>query len=269
MHYSIRFFSIIPFFFLCFHSYGQRYDIKIKIKDLDSANIYLGYYMKGNTYLRDTALYLGNENYLFQGDENLDKGMYFIVRDKNILFDFVINKNQKFQLQTEYGNYIASMQVTDDIDNQLFFENLYFNAKMRVEANPYVEVLKDSLSSDEEKNVAKFKTDSINTEVKKYQYGIIQEYPESILTTLFNSTKLPEIPDEFGSDNTFSNRLKKLLYFKDHYWDYFDLGNPFFLRLSNDLYTEKVDNYLDNLVYPKEDSIILEATQLIVIAKKK
>lgn len=66
--------------------------------------------------------------FILQGNKPLTGGIYMIVgQKKKKLFEFVINKNQKFSLTTDTANFPLDMEVKNSPENQLFFKYLKFN----------------------------------------------------------------------------------------------------------------------------------------------
>lgn len=235
--------------------FAQGYQIDLTLDGSENENILLGYYLYGKTYVKDTAGYSGSGKYTFAGETPLDKGMYFIARNTSLLFDLVIGDDQQFEIQTKTEDFLPSMKVVGDLDNQLFYENMKFNLDCQKEGAPYMEVIQDSTTTMENKEAAAGEIDAINDKVFAYQDKIMAEYPESILATLFKSGKQVEIPKELEADESEGSRTRKYRYYKNHFWDNFDLGNPVMLRLPNTIYIEKVDNYLDRLTHPNPDSV--------------
>lgn len=247
---------------------GQGYQIDVTIDQLEDAELYLGYYMDGKTYVADSARYLENGTYSFKGNESLDRGMYFIAKSTTLLFDLVVGEDQFFELQTTQEEFASSMEVVGDLDNQLFYENMNFNLEMRKLGAPFIEIVRDSTLSEVERMKAREEIDGINKRVLDYQDETITNHPESILATLFKSGKQVEIPEKLKSDQSESGRQKQFEYYRAHYWDFYDLGNPVMLRLPNTIYKKKVDDYLDNLTHPIPDSIKVAVDELAGMAKK-
>lgn len=248
---------------------GQGYRIDYKFGTIENANLMLGYYLNGKTYIQDTAVYHKKAKYTFQGESPLDKGLYFVAKDQNLLFNLVIGVDQTFELISETDtNYASTMKVVGDEENRLFFANSKFNNDQHVKGSTYLEIINDSTASMGAKEAAKKEIDLINLMVAKHQDSIIQHYPNSILSTLFKSGKRVQIPEEIVNNTDENAQMKKLHYYRNHYWDYFDLGDPMLLRLPKSIYKEKVDDYMDNLVHPKPDSVKQAADYLISLAKK-
>lgn len=249
-------------FILTFSARSQDYKVTLQMDGLENEELFLGYYLNGKTYIQDTAIYEGDFQYTFQGQEPLRKGMYFISKNTTLLFDLVMGDNQTFKLETTEEDYLANMSVVGDLENRLFFENMTFNFERGQEAAPYVAIFKDSTAIEAAKKEARKEMAAINGKVADYQKGVISTYPNSIVSTLFQLKKRPTIPNEMAED-----KKQRLYYYRNHYWDFFDLGNPVLLRLPNATYKEKVDDYLDNLVFPRADSAIVAVDHLISLAK--
>ncbi len=248
-------------------AYAQLYKIDIKIDNLDSGQLLLGFYLNGNTYLKDSAVYLGEGYYSFEGEEKLVKGVYFLAKNTTLMFDFVVGDDQTFTISGDERDLMASIQIAGDKDNQLYFENMKFNLARSEEAKPYTKVLNDSTLQESEKKEAKAALKLINEKVAQHQDEIILNHPNSMLATLLKSGKLPEIPEELAMQDDESSIKLKRQYLRTHYWDQFDLSDPTLLRLPSKVYQNKIDNYLDNLVYLKVDSVIVAIDGLIAKAK--
>ncbi len=268
MNKSKRFLIAIISLFALTSGFSQGYKIDLTIDGLDGSELFLGYYLSGKTYVQDTAKFLGEGKYTIGGDEPIDKGMYFIAENTNLLFDLVVGDDQQFALLTSKEEIVSSMKVAGDQDNQLFYENMIFNLEMRNKIAPFIEVLKDSTATTSAKESAEKEVEVINEMVMDHQEEVISTHPESILATLLKSSKRVEIPEVLEAGQDEESKQKRFQYYRDHYWDFYDLGNPVLLRLPNSPYKEKVDNYLDNLVSPVPDSIIASVDQLISVAKK-
>ncbi len=245
-------------------SYCQGYQIDLNINDSDDVDLFLGYYLNGNTYVTDTAESLDQGKFRFSNTTPLDRGMYFVARRNNLMFDIVIGEDQIFEISLLESDIVASLDVVGDLDNELFFENMKFNLAMQEEGKPYIAVLKSDSTSVKQKEESKIKVEDINSRIAIKQKEIIDKYPNTILATLFKSGKQVIIPDELKD----TDRKEQFNYYKTHYWDNFDLGNAILLRLPNSLYKKKVDEFLDNLTNPIPDSVIVAVNQIIDYAKK-
>ena len=64
--------------------------------------------------------------------------MYFLVLNKNKIFEFVVSTDQEFSLSTSTEDYVKNMVVAGDSDNKLFFGNMLYYAERHQEAEPFI-----------------------------------------------------------------------------------------------------------------------------------
>jgi peroxiredoxin len=241
--------------------FGQDgYHIEIEAEGLGTEAVILGNFYGSSTYIADTSK-VENGIHVFSGDQSLPRGMYFVAMDKKRLFDFVVFKDQHFRLTTDSSDFIMNLAVDGDLDNQLFIDDMKYNAVRNEEAAPFLSVLQDSSASQADRQAAQAGLSAINDAVLAHQQEVIREYPESFMAKVFKARQRERLPDDTDEDKAFN-------YYKDHYWDHFDLSDPMFLRLNQRLYQEKLDTYLDKLVMQRPDSLIKEIDQLAKIASK-
>lgn len=250
---------------VCQFCWSQGYSIEIEIEGLKGNTLILGHYFNGNTYTEDTAIVQSPGKYVFKDDHYLDPGMYFLLLDNNWLFDIVVGEDQSFSLSTKSPDLAENMQVDGDLDNQLFFENLIYNRERNTEAAPLVTILRDSTTSPAERSKAESAFEAIRLRVEDRIDSILVTHQKSVLAAILGINKRLGIPDEVAIN--LKDQKARFKYYKEHFWDYIDLGNPVLLRLSVPLYKGKVDDYLDNLIYPQADSLILEIDKLITVSK--
>jgi hypothetical protein len=245
------------------------YELKFKIQGLKDTTAYLGYYNDESTYVRDTARVNSKGEFTFDGKTALPQGMYFLVLDKTRIFDFVLGANAFFTLETNTTDYVKNMIVKNDLDNKLFFDNMVFNAERNVEVEPFIKILQDSTLKDEaKKKEAREGFAKINEKVMAYQEDIIKKYPTTMTARLFKTTKRIDIPEPPVLANGKIDSTFQLRYYRQHFFDYFDLSDDALLRVPQPLYNKKLVEYLDKLYPPQADTLIKVIDKLIAKAKK-
>ena len=256
--------AAIFFVFVSTLSFAQQgYDLDFKISGLQDTTVYLGHFFGESTYVKDTARVDKTGEFSFEGNKPLPSGIYFLVMNKTRVFDFVVNKDQQFKITTSTDNYVENMAVEGDIDNQLFLDNLKYNAARNKEATPYVKILQDKEASEEEKKAARAQLQELNKSVMAYQDKIIKENPDAVISKLYKATRQVEVPTPPpGADSTYAFK-----YYRSHYFDNFDLSDETLLRLSEPLYRKKVEEYLDRLVMQHPDSLTAAVNKLATMAK--
>lgn len=244
------------------------YKIDFVVKGWKDTTAYLGHYYGESTYAKDTAKVNSHGAFTFEGKTPLPQGVYFLILNKSKIFDLVIGKDQTFSLETSSDDFIQNMVVKGDEDNHLFFENMKYNVERNKEAEPFVNIVKDSTLAEDKKKEAREGFSKINEKVIAHQNELIANYPSTMTVRFLKATKPITIPDppkkENGSiDSTFQYR-----YYKAHFFDYFDLSDDALIRLPRPFYQEKLKEYLDKLVVPQPDSVMKAIDGLVMMAKK-
>lgn len=244
------------------------YRINFKINGWKDTTVYLGHYYGESTYLKDTARVNKAGEFHFDGAKPLSPGVYFVVLDKTKIFELVVGSNQKFSMETGAPDFVKNMKVSGDIDNKLFFENMIFNMERHLEAEPLMKVIKDSTLTEDQKKSAREAFTKINDKVMTYQKDIITKHPNTITALIFRAGMPVQVPDPpKKSDGTLDSTFQ-LRWYREHFFDNFDLANEALIRMPRPIYSEKVAEYLDKLFVPQPDSI-MKAIDFIAQKAKK
>jgi thiol-disulfide isomerase/thioredoxin len=206
--------------------------------------------------------------FTFNGKRTLAKGVYFLVLDHTRIFEFVIGDVQNFSMETSTEDYVKKMKVRNYIDNKLFFENMVFNIERHKEAEPFLEVIQDSTLAESKKKDARAAFAKVNDKVNAYQNEVIKKHPNTMTAKLFKSTKAIMVPDPpRKADGTIDSTFQ-LRWYREHFFDNFDLGDEALIRLPKPLYAEKVNEYLDKLFAPQKDTLVKAIDQIALKAKR-
>lgn len=264
---KISFISILLLVFIFISpivSNGQasKYKLDFQVTGWADTTVYLGYYYGESTYIKDTAKVNNKGVFSFAGNIKLPKGVYFLIMNTTKIIELLVGEDQQFSIATDNSNYIENIKVDGDNDNQLFFENIRFIGEKNKNAQTFVKTLKDSTATEQDKIVAREKLSAVGNEVKVYQNGIIKNHKGTTVATILKSQRKVEIPQEIKEDEN-----QRFTYYRNHFWDDFDLGNEILLRIPEGLYRKKVDNYLDNLHMQIPDSLIAGIGKIVAQAK--
>lgn len=251
---------------VCFAQPG--YKLQFKVNGLKDTTIYLGYYYGESTFVKDTAKVNSKGEFFFDGKQALPQGVYFLVLNKTRIFEMVMGSNQHFSMATSTDDYVKNMVVTGDPDNKLFFENMVFNMERHKEAEPFIKILKDSSLNEDQKKDAKAGFAKINDKVTAYQDGIINKYPATVTARIFKSSKPVKIPEAPKKPNGSIDSTFQLRWYREHFFDHFDLADDALIRMPRSVYQEKINEYLDKLFVPQADSVTRAIEKLVAKAKK-
>ncbi|HYG21087.1 MAG TPA: redoxin domain-containing protein [Ohtaekwangia sp.] len=247
----------------------QAYHLQFRIDGWQDTTVYLAHYYGESTYLRDTAQVNNRGEFSFDGKKPLVRGIYFLVLNKTkVPFEIVIGSNQHFSMETDAADYIKNMVVKGDLDNKLSFENMIFNMERHQEAAPHISVIQDSTLQEINKKEARAAFAKINETVLAHQQELIEQYPNTLTATILKANQAVKIPDppkrpDGSIDSTF-----QLRWYREHFFDNFDLAEDALLRMPRPLYSEKINEYLDKLFAPQADSVTQAIDKLMMKAKK-
>jgi peroxiredoxin len=246
----------------------NAYKIDFKIKALPAGPVYLGFYLQDKTFSRDTAAVDATGAFSFAGPKALNEGIYFILRDSNLLFDFIVGKDQEFSIEASSDDYVKSMVIKGDDDNALYLENRRLLMAATKAIEPQVKILRDSTADPASKKEANKVYEEAGKNVMTQQEKIIQMNPTSVTARLLKMHKqvtIPEPPKK--SDGTIDSTFQ-LRYYTQHYFDNFGLGDEVTLRVHKVIYWDKVQGYLDKLFIQQPDTLFNRVDKLIAIAKQ-
>lgn len=264
---------VIVFIFcymLCACGFAQQgYNIKFQIVGLKDTTIYLGNYYGETTHIKDTARVNSKGEFVFDGKKPLTyQGVYFLVLGKVKQFELVVGANQNFSMSTSTADYVKNMKVTGDLDNKLFFENMVYNMERHLEAEPSIKIIQDSTLTEDKKKEARETFNKINDKVVAYQTDVILKNPNTITAKILKANQPIKIPDppkkaDGSIDSTF-----QLRWYREHFFDNFDLSEPALICLPKPLYRDKIIEYLDKLYAPNPDSLTKAIEKIVAKAKK-
>jgi hypothetical protein len=244
------------------------YNIQFKIEGWKDTTAYLGHYYGESTYLKDTARVNGKGDFHFDGNKPLGQGVYFLVLDKTKVFEFVVGNNQRFKMETKSEDYVKNMKVTGDVDNKLFFENMIFNMERHKEAEPFINILKDSTLKEDQKKQAREAFNNINDKVMAYQVDLVDKNPNTITALIFKANQPVKIPDPPKRADGSIDSAFQLRWYRDHFFDNFDLSNEALIRMPRPMYSEKINEYLDKLFAPQADTLTKAIEKMVAKARK-
>jgi hypothetical protein len=244
------------------------YKIDFKINGLKDTTVYLGYYYGESTFVKDTTKVNSNGEFSFDGKQPLQQGVYFLVINKiKLPFEMVVSDDQKFSMATDTSDYVRKMIVTGDADNKLFFENMLFNMDRHKEAEPFLKILQDTTLKEDQKKEAREAFNKVNEKVLAYQDEIIDKNPKMLTARIFKANKAVKIPDPPKKDDGSIDSTFQLKWYRQHYFDNFDLADDALIRLPRPVFQEKINEYLDKLFVPQADSLKKPMDFIVSLAK--
>lgn len=241
----------------------DKYKIHINIADYPDTVLLLTTYYGDKILLIDTAYADKPGSFTFTGEESLAGGIYMAVSKKKIKhFEFIVNEKQNFTLETDTLSFSSNMTVKGSPENKLFFDYMKFNENQFLTTKILQESLNEFSPGSKAHEETKTKIDSINKLTVDYKLDIINSKPEQFISKLFEAMREIEIPDSVSNS---SDSSAAYWYYKNHFWDYFDLTDARLLHTP--LLAKKVNQYFDNLIVMHPDSAIRAIDEVIGLAR--
>lgn len=253
----IKYTQIFIFIFISQCITAQGYNIKLTINGLKNSEIILGFYYAGSMQAFDTA-YTNNQGICnFKGKEPIPSGIYFIYLPSRKAQDLLIDNNQSFQI------------ITDTSFSNITYKNSLINSRFKEYQSEFTKFKKKDIELSKLFNDSTFvkSKDEISSQIKEnrlaYERFIsttINYNKDNFLGYLIKSIQDIKVPEQ-NNEIEVKNENWQYYYYRDHYFDYFNISDPRLLRTP--FYQEKIMTYLTKVCIQIPDSLIKQVDYLI------
>ena len=103
----------------------------------------------------------------------------------------------------------------------------------------------------------------LNTEINQYREDLIQNYPGSLMATLFNAMK--EAPYPTKAPVTRQDTLNNYYFYKQHYWDGINFMDDRIIRTP--FFLPKLERYYREVMQQAPDSLIKDIDNRLLYAR--
>lgn len=243
------------------------YTIKITAKGLkEGSTCLLANYYGDKQYIKDSAIVNAKGEVVFKGKEKYPEGIYLFVPPNKKYFDFVMDAEQNFSLETDTADYIKYMKVKGSTENKFFYDYQTFMAAKQKQIEPLRELYKATAKTNKDSTKLLIdKMSAIDKEVKDYKLNFIKDNPTTFVAKLFRAMEEIDVPEapmlaNGKKDTTFAYR-----YYKAHFFDNIDFSDDRLLRTP--IFHTKIKQYMDKLTAQIPDSINVAVDYLAAKAK--
>lgn len=264
-------FILLCLFALNANSFGKNgYHIKVKLANTTDTMAYLAHYYGKplpTIYKNDSAYFDKNGVLNFvNNDSAIIGGIYMILlSDKKTYFEFLLNNGDDLSITADVKDLPYSLKFTNSPENEHFQEYINFLKEFGKKQEAYnSEIAKAKTKSDSTAVIKKY--EPVGKSLITFRKDFASKYKGTLVAGIFNAMETPDVPEgkhllpDGKVDSTFSYN-----YYKNHYWDKFDFSDD---RLINTpLYDTKLDEYMNKLVLPIEDSVVKESDYLLAKAR--
>jgi peroxiredoxin len=228
------------------------YAIKVKLKGFKNTSVFLADNFGDKQYFRDTCKLDANGVGTFVGAPKLQRGMYMIVFPQlDGYYELPITDDQEFYFEGDTSMDETKILITGSKENEAFAayqKNRAQFGRKRFELEKKYKEAK-TLNDEATMTALKVEIDTLEKRDLRYRENYKSKNPNHFLTKLFNAFQTVKIPEDLDS-------MQQYHYFKTHYWDNIDFKEAGLIRAPQGLITNKINDYIDKVVFQDPDSLV-------------
>ncbi len=234
-----------------------NYSFKFKVNGLKDVDVYLGFHYGEKKFIKDTAHVNMNGEVEFTGKDTIQGGIYLFITPIKNYFEFVVNE-PKIQMETDTLDMIGHMVVKKSAENTIWYDYMQTIVSKQKEMKPCSEIIN---KPDIDKGSKEYKdalacVEKTTEAINKFRDDKIKQNGDMLVARIFKAMKEVEMP---AIDTT--KREQQARYYRDHYWDNFDLTDNRLIRTP--VLESKLVYFFEKVVIQIPDSIILEVDKLL------
>ncbi|MEL6675092.1 MAG: redoxin domain-containing protein [Bacteroidota bacterium] len=236
--------------------------IEITVKNFTGDKAYLAHYFGTSNRLVDSTA-VSNGKVVFEGDQPLDRGMYLLILPpRNTYFDFIVDADQHFSLETDTADFISNMKVDGSEENDVFYGDMHFMGPLQQERTELLTEFRTPETPDARKEAIRTRFTEMDGLVMNHRNEMFQNNPNSFYTKFLQAMMPPQPPAEKPEG---AGEFWQWFYIRDHFFDKIDLSDDRMLR--SQALGAKVEEYLDKYTLQAPDSIIKSIDLIVNKAK--
>lgn len=239
---------------------AQGYEIRLRAPDFSGQQVILAEYFTSRMVPKDTASLNILGEAVFKGDKPFDGGLYIMFFSPEHYFDFLLDKDQSFTVTVDSSDYTGKTSFDGSVDNTLFYTYKQYLTRQRELQKEYSNQLA-AAQNRSDSTAARQQLEKLNEEMEAYIDRMISQNSDSFFSTFLLATKEVRAPGELLTGTKREQDSIRYVYYKDHYFDYFDLSD--IRLLHTPLYEPKVKTYINQVVPRHPDSLIVAVDKLI------
>lgn len=258
--------SIVTFLFICFLTTinaQKGYEVKINLKNCKDTLTYLTFYQFDKNMIVDTCKNIKNGKIIFNGNKNLDKGIYSLVgQGKSIYFDFIIDENtQKLEINSDaMSNYRSDLTCTTSKQTDDFFKYIQYFETQKNAFDDHLLKTKGMSKKDSTNYVAE-KQKLINENISTYEKDFIQKNKGSFISDALNLKIEKYLIDIPKASNGRPDSVAVYNYYKKNYWKDVNFKDDGLVRTP--FFANRIKRYFDSVITRHPDSTIVEIDRIM------
>lgn len=242
------------------------YNLKFTVAGLPKDSLcFLANYFGDKQYIVDSAKVDAKGTVAFKGKEKKPGGIYLFVLPGKRYFEFILDKEQNFSMETDTSDFVKNMKITGSNDNQAFYDYLNFIGKKAKEMEALRADYEKSKDNADEHAAVQKKMEEVNKEVIALKEKFMTDYPDAFMTKVFNASREIDVPDPPKKPDGSIDSNFQYNYYKAHFFDHIDMTDDRLLRTP--VLFPKIEQYIKKLTPQTPDSINAAADYLVKLSR--
>lgn len=241
------------------------HELIFNVKNSNAQKMYLVIHYNEKLIIKDSVAPITPGRFVFQGENQLDDGMYSLVsEDKRLMLNLIVDRNQFFEFNIDTTGKVENFTVINSPENEemLKFQrktswaNLKATEWNKAKASFEGKGMKDSADYYDQKlrGINDEMLDFINNE-------IIAAHPDYLFSKMQKSYINIQVP-EFTKPDGKPDVNAQAVYYRTHYWDNFDLTDHRFIYIPS--FEPKMKDYFLKLLYHQESDTINKYVDMFI-----
>jgi len=250
---------------VCSYSVAQTgYNIEINLKNYSSDKLVIAHEFLNRFPVSDTLQQVSHGNFLFQGDEPLDPGVYLaVLLPENEFVSFILDKDdQHFKMMADASALFEPIVFEGSKYNNVYQDYLTHSNEVVTTLTAMNDRLKEDIDDETRANLMKSFSTKLES-LEKNRIAQINKAPNSLAAQLIRMEMETPIPDMTGDESEM--RQKKYKFRQDHYFDNVDISDD--RLLNTEALFNKVFFYLNELIPQSIQSINANIDHVLSLMK--
>ena len=239
------------------------HSIQISLKPYQNTKIYIGTNYGNSRVLADSAILNDKSEGVFESSKKLTPGIYFVVSPKYaILFDFLVDENQKFKIIADTTN-LTAVTIIGSKENDIFKNYSKSMNDIGVQLGEIEKAFKSAINANDSTTLVNKYNDK-KKELNDKRQAIMKGQPNTMTAYFLNVMQRPDAP-AIPIVNGKADSTYPFYYVKNHFWDNVVFNDNRLVRTP--FFETKLDEYFKNYISREPDSIIEEVQYMLTVAK--
>jgi peroxiredoxin len=232
--------------------------IEIFAPQWKDSTVFLCSCFSGGLYKTDSVCLDASGKGVFASQTPYPEGQYIVMLNARLHFDVLLSDDLRFSIAIpDTGDFAGRNRIEGAVQSEAFQEYVRYLAGKQAERRKLSEQAKDL--PDDRKSLLQAQMDRLNEEVERFMEDFRKKHAGQWVGTYFTGVQPVEGPHP--SPQTQEEYTRQMSYLNRHFFDRTDLQDARFWRTS--YFPEKIDTYMDHIVYKHPDSLANAASRLV------